>query len=115
MLRREVPVKNFEVTTTTDNGVARVVVDGELDIATAPVLDARLADIERSMSETVELDLGKVAFMDSTGLRALLNARRRAETGGHRLRLLNLQPEVERVFDVTGVRKIFEIRTPPGA
>jgi anti-sigma B factor antagonist len=108
-------VKSFEVTTTTDNGVARVVVDGELDIATAPVLDARLVDLEQTLDGTVELDMSKVAFMDSTGLRALLNARRRAETAGRRLRLVNLQPDVARVFDVTGVRKIFEIGAPPEA
>jgi anti-sigma B factor antagonist len=108
-------VKSFEVTTRTDNGVARVVVDGELDIATAPVLDARLADVERSANGTLVLDMGKVGFMDSTGLRALLNARRRAEAAGRRLRLVNLQPDVERVLDVTGVRKIFEIGASPGA
>jgi anti-sigma B factor antagonist len=108
-------VKSFEVSTTMNNGVARVVVDGELDIATAPVLDARLVDLEQGANGTLELDMAKVGFMDSTGLRALLNARTRAEAAGRRLRLVNLQPDVERVFDVTGVRKIFEIGAPPGA
>jgi anti-sigma B factor antagonist len=106
---REDLVTSFDVTTTTGDGVARVAVEGELDIATAPMLDATLADIERGGEGTLLLDLALVRFIDSTGLRALLSARRRAEVSGRRLRLANLSPDVERVFDVTGVRRIFDI------
>jgi anti-sigma B factor antagonist len=107
---REDLVTSFEMTTTTDNGVSRVAVEGELDIATAPMLEAGLADLERDgVGTLLLLDLARVRFMDSTGLRALLSARRRAETSGRRLRLANLSPDVERVFEVTGVRRIFDI------
>ena len=105
-------VKSFDVTTKTEDGIATVAVDGELDIATAPVLDATLADVERGGTGTLLLDLHRVRFLDSTGLRSLLRARRRAETAGRRLRLANLPPAVERVLDVTGVRRIFDIATP---
>jgi anti-anti-sigma factor len=99
----------FEVTAKTEDGVATVAVDGELDIATAPVLDAKLADVERDGAVSLLLDLGRVRFLDSTGLRSLLSARRRAEATGRRLRLANLPPDVERVLEVTGARRIFEI------
>jgi anti-sigma B factor antagonist len=105
----ETRLPSFEVTTHTRDGEATVAVEGDLDIATAPVLDATLADVQRGTSGTLLLDLGKVGFMDSTGLRSLLSARRRAERAGHALRLANLPPDVERVFDVTGVRRIFDI------
>ena len=91
------------------DGVATVAVDGDLDIATAPVLEAALKRIERGRPATLLLDLSGVVFMDSTGLRSLLSARRRAQDGGHSLRLANLQPDVARVFDVTGVRRVFDI------
>ena len=105
-------MERFEVTTSTADGVATVMLEGELDIATAPLLDATLADVERNGTGTVLLDLARVQFIDSTGLRSLLSARQRAETAGRKLRLANLTVDVERVFDVTGVRRIFDIASP---
>lgn len=102
-------MERFEVTTSSADGVATVVLEGELDIATAPLLDATLADVERNGTGTVLLDLARVQFIDSTGLRSLLSARQRAEAAGRKLRLANLPVDVERVFDVTGVRRIFDI------
>ena len=105
-------MERFEVTTKTADGVATVVLEGELDISTAPVLDATLADVERNGTATLLLDLARVQFIDSTGLRSLLSARQRAEAAGRSLRLANLPVDVERVFDMTGVRRIFDIASP---
>jgi anti-sigma B factor antagonist len=105
-------MERFEVTTSTADGVATVVLEGELDIARAPVLDAPVADVERNGTATLLLDLARVRFIDSTGLRSLLSAQQRAETAGRRLRLANLPVDVERVFDATGVRRIFDIASP---
>ena len=105
-------MERFEVTTSTADGVATVALEGELDIATAPVLDATLADVERNGTATLLLDLAQVQFIDSTGLRSLLSAHQRAEAAGRTLRLANLPVDVERVFDVTGVRRIFDIASP---
>ena len=105
-------MEGFEVTTSSTDGVATVVLEGELDIATAPALDATLTDVERNGTGTVLLDLAGVRFIDSTGLRSLLSARQRAQTAGRTLRLTNRPVDVERVFDVTGVRRIFDIAPP---
>jgi anti-sigma B factor antagonist len=105
-------MEGFEATTSSADGVATVLLEGELDIASAPVLDASLADVEGNGTSTVVLDLAGVRFIDSTGLRSLLNARQRAETAGRTLRLTNIPVDVERVFDVTGVRRIFDIAPP---
>jgi anti-sigma B factor antagonist len=105
-------MERFEVTTTTADGVSTVALEGELDIATAPMLDATLADLERNGTATLLLDMARVRFIDSTGLRSLLSARSRAEASGQKLRLANLTVDVERVFDVTGVRRMFDISSP---
>ena len=99
----------FVVTTTMDGAAATVAVDGELDLATVEELDAALSQVESNGSTTLCLDLANVRFMDSTGLRCLLRARRRAEEGGRSFTLTNLPAGVERLFDVTGVGRIFEI------
>ena len=104
-------VTNFEVTTRDNGGAVIVAVEGELDIATAPRLEAALIDVERNGTREIVLDLANVQFMDSSGLRSLLSARRRAESAGRALRLVNVPPDVRRVFDVTGVRRIFDIAT----
>jgi anti-anti-sigma factor len=99
----------LEVRASTDDGVATVEVDGDLDIATVPVLEGALSDVERGGAETLMLDLAGVAFMDSTGLRALLSARKRADRAGRALRLSNVQPPVARVFDLTGAGRLFKV------
>ena len=102
-------VKDFDVTTRDDDGAVTVAVEGELDIATAPRLEAALIDVERNGTRELVVDLANVRFMDSSGLRSLLSARRRAEGAGRALRLVNVPPDVARVFDVTGVGRIFDI------
>jgi anti-sigma B factor antagonist len=99
----------FEVRTENDGPAATVAIDGELDLATVDQLDAALAEVESNGATTVVLDLDQVAFMDSTGLRCLLRARRRAEQSGRRLRLVRVPPDVDRLFAVTGVSEVFHI------
>ncbi|MGH2969359.1 MAG: STAS domain-containing protein, partial [Solirubrobacteraceae bacterium] len=66
------------------HGEAAVVVPtGELDLATAPALEAALQRaLESAASGRVVLDLRELDFIDSSGLRTLLTARRRAEDAG---------------------------------
>jgi anti-anti-sigma factor len=99
----------LEVTTRRRNGAATVAVQGELDIDTAPRLDAALLDAERERPATLRLDLGGLVFIDSTGLRSVLAAHRRAEGEGRKLALQNLQPEVARVLEMTGADRILAL------
>jgi anti-anti-sigma factor len=88
-----------------DTGEWQVAVHGEVDLATAPALDKELA---RHRGRVV-VDLRKVPFMDSSGLRVLLNHKLRLEeTGGH-LRLLVNTSDIMRLFELTGLRESFQI------
>ncbi|HYF45431.1 MAG TPA: STAS domain-containing protein, partial [Acidimicrobiales bacterium] len=49
------------------------------------------------------VDLGRVTFLDSSGVHALIEADRRARAGGGRLHLHGAAPCVEKVLDLTGV------------
>ena len=80
-----------------------VVPVGDLDMASADELDARLTDAARDHPEGLLIvDLGELEFMDSAGLRVLLTAARTASNGGTRLRLRGARPSVQRVFEVSG-------------
>ena len=75
---------------------------GELDVATAPELE-RVLLRRRAPRQRVVLDLGDLRFMDSTGLRILLQARRAAAEGGWTIALRSVPPNISRLFQLSGV------------
>jgi anti-anti-sigma factor len=77
---------------------------GELDIASAQVLDATLAEACSGGASEVVLDLGGVDFMDSEGLNAILRGKIRCEEHSCRYSVTPAQRPVQRVFQVTGVQ-----------
>jgi anti-sigma B factor antagonist len=77
---------------------------GELDIASAPLLERATESVERPLV----IDLSDVTFMDSTGLRALLLARQQAEAGDHELWLRPGPRQVQRVFELSGTLDRFQ-------
>jgi anti-sigma B factor antagonist len=95
------------VRVTETDEVYLVALDGELDLAEEALLVRELERAESSASRTILLDLSALRFMDSTGLKVLLNAQRRSQSDGDRLALLAGPPAVQQVFDVTGTAKQF--------
>jgi anti-sigma B factor antagonist len=80
---------------------AWVHVAGELDLATAPLLEQTLGQPELQ-ARLVVLDLRELAFIDSAGVHAMVNATTRARLQGRRLVLLRGPPNVDRVFTLAG-------------
>ena len=64
-----------------------IAVQGELDIATCPELAAALA-MQAALRRSIVLDLRGVEFMDSIGLRLLLQAREAAHGDGREFELV---------------------------
>ena len=64
----------FDVVSDQLDGLAVVTVSGEVDLTTS---DSLQRSIERMTSPTVVLDLSRVAFLDSSGIRAIDRSRRR--------------------------------------
>ena len=60
----------------------------------------------------VVLDLRELEFIDSSGLRTLLTARRRAEQAGAEFSLVAGHPGLERTLEIAGVRKVFTWTAP---
>ena len=74
---------------------------GELDLASAPTLERELREAEATSPTRLVIDLAGLAFMDSTGLQALLRARERANSNDHQLSLRRAPHQVQRVFELT--------------
>jgi anti-sigma B factor antagonist len=69
-------------------GVHVIAVAGELDIATAPELCARLDNKRAARRPRLLVDLTEVDFCDSTGLRALLGAASEVRANGGRFAIV---------------------------
>ena len=86
-------------------GVAPV---GELDLATVDLVHDAVAHLRRTGIEHVVIDLSRVPFMDGQGLAMLLMLRNDARRCGQRLTLVPGPPQVQRVFFLTGTRRLFD-------
>ena len=83
---------------------------GDLDLLNAPALaDAVDAAVDASASE-VTIDLRRVSFMDSSGIRALVAVYRRSRRAGFSLAFLPGPPAVQRVLEMTGLAGILGAR-----
>ena len=77
---------------------------GELDVASAQVLDEALAEACAAGARELVLDLGGVEFMDSMGLKTILNGKTLCEAHRCAYSLTPAQRPVEQVFEATGAR-----------
>jgi anti-sigma B factor antagonist len=105
--------KPLELTIDNDGGSPRVIVAGELDLATAEQLEAQLKQVESSEPATLVLDLRELEFMDSTGLRAVIAADARARDRGAKLVIVRAPEDVDRVFRLTLMDQHLELVDDP--
>jgi anti-sigma B factor antagonist len=84
----------------------RVVIRGELDLATAPRLERAL----NGLRGDVTVDGRGLDFIDSTGLRVLVRAHNRATEQDRRLVIEGLSTRCRRVFEVAGVDETLNLR-----
>lgn len=96
-----------------DDGSAEVSLRGELDLASAPQLAAALRRLARP-GRTVRIDLAGLTFMDSTGMRSVLEANRDAQRDGWTLVLGRADETVQRVFSMSGVERMLPFEPEGG-
>ena len=92
-----------------ESGVPVVSVTGEIDLATAPVLEEALLGPAAGAAGAVIVDLARCDFIDLRGLHVLLAARERLERSCRPLALVVGKPSLLRVFKITRVDDLFEI------
>jgi anti-sigma B factor antagonist len=84
-------------------GDARVVVLGELDMATAPQLTSAIESLLGSRPPQVVVDLGGVSFLDSRGVAALCRGQSTLEAAGGELVLGPVSRQVQSVLKMLGL------------
>jgi anti-sigma B factor antagonist len=93
----------MEVTTTRNGSDAVVTVSGDVDVETAPKLEAAFSQIFDEGAQRIVVDLAGVAFLGSSGLSVLIGAQRRATyfelAPGNRI--------VDRLIELTGLGLLY--------
>jgi anti-sigma B factor antagonist len=86
-----------------------LVVAGELDLFGVPDLKRTLAElIERGVRRVV-VDLSAVTFLDSTALGVILGAMRRLRARGGELAVVNLNPSITQLLEITGLDQMLAV------
>jgi len=83
--------------------------EGEVDVYTAPVLRQAILDQVEAGVKHLLIDLTRVEYLDSTGLGILIGGVKRLKEQGGSLRLVGPSARITRIFEITGLNKIFDV------
>jgi anti-anti-sigma factor len=101
-------------TTLSSAGDALIALSGELDISGAPALDQEIETLAGNPDvRRVILDLRRLEFLDSSGLRVVALADRRLSAAGRTLALVAGIESVQRVFEITRLVERLDFIDPP--
>lgn len=107
--------KPLELRIEHDQKAPRLVLSGELDLASSEALEGSLKELESAEPQLLVLDLRELEFMDSTGLRAVIAADARARQRGARFVVVRGRDEIDRVFRLTRMDEHLELVDEPPA
>jgi anti-anti-sigma factor len=86
---------------------ARLVLQGDLDMATAPTFAERLAEACRDKPAELRIDVTKLIYIDSSGLREFVRAAELCARNDTKLRIVGATRVVHQVFALTGLADEF--------
>ncbi len=81
-------------------GVFSVSPKGSIDSDTYEILQKKMEPMMRPTPKMIIFDMKEVEYISSMGLKAILDARNKVESSGGALLLVNLQPQITKVFDI---------------
>ena len=102
---------DLRLTTKTDNARATVSVAGEVDVSNAGSLrEAVDAALAAEGLQALDVDMGEVPYIDSTGIGVLVGAAHKARDAGVAFSVANAQDNVVRIMGMLGVDEVVDIR-----
>lgn len=96
-----------------DGGMVVIALHGELDLASAPVFSDQLHHATAGDAAAIVVDLSELDFMDSTGLRSILEAHQRCGDSGRRFAVVPGTRQVARLLEVARVEEHLDIVSSP--
>ena len=99
----------IEIDRSRDDGVVVVAFAGELDLAGCDRATAALREAEADGPRLIAIDLDRLEFIDSSGVRVLIEANDRAREAGHRLLVTRGGGEGARAARLLGLDDLLSI------
>ena len=106
-------MKLFGVELHEEAGGVRVEVSGEIDLSVIEDLESRLAPALERAPDPLVLDLRRVEFLDSSGLRLLIGLNEQTAADGRRFALVAAGDPVTRVLELAGIDDRLEVLSDP--
>lgn len=86
-----------------------VEIGGRIAVDTAADVEEELNALQDKNVSKIIVDFARVNYISSGGLRVFLTALKRTRAHNGDLKLVNLEPNVEKIFKLAGFTKIFNI------
>jgi anti-anti-sigma factor len=99
--------EHLQIDVDREGDTARVRLDGELDVHTAPAVADAVSNAIGSGATHVVVDASPLRFCDSSGIQVFVQARERLVADGGTLTIEGVHGSVEKVFAVTGLLDLF--------
>lgn len=94
---------------TLDEGLPVIELEGEVDVYTAPQLKQQMIVMLEGGAKQILVNLANVEYLDSTALGVLIGGLKRMREMDGNMTLVCPSPRIRRVFEITGLDKIFDI------
>jgi len=92
-----------------DDNILKVTLDGRLDVQGAQSIDMKFTGLTATKKAAILVDMSKVSFLASIGMRTLVSCAKAAANRGGKMVLLSPQPLVKEVLDRTGITSIIPL------
>lgn len=83
---------------------------GDIDIYSAPTFKQELIDMIDQEQKDIVIDGTQLEYIDSTGLGVLISGLKKIKESNKDIYLENIKPNINKLFDITGLNKVFIIQ-----
>jgi len=99
----------MEVTSKSSDNAIIIYVDGDLTTNSSPVVEAEINEILEGAVTNVVINVEKVDFIASTGLRIILKLGKRLDNEELKLVVCSMNATTKSVFEMSGFNRMFPI------
>jgi anti-sigma B factor antagonist len=83
--------------------------EGEIDLHVSPEVAESLRTIVATKPKVVVIDLGKVTYLDSSGLAVLIEGMQKVQEYGGKFAVASVQESVQHIFEIARLDQVFQI------
>jgi len=101
---------NIKYSKTSDNNYLEIKPIGEVDIYTSPEFKNKVIEIIETKEVNILINAEELDYIDSTGLGVLMSILKKIKENELNIKIINLKPNIYKLFDITGLNKVFNIQ-----